>query len=568
MAEQDLFYEFDSISSEAWKDKILQDLKGKDYEKTLVWRTVENIKVQPFYAEHEQKNISSFRKSATWKIVAPIVISNSAQQEALENLTGGATQIHFIGDNTTFDIDKITQGIQLDLAPISFQNVQWQDSHINFWTTNKHHNGHLGIDPLARLHKGDSKSYDKSDITKWIKIRKDIKAQWGVLAIDGSVYKNSGGHFVDEIAFILAALQENLHQLRKEGIPSNDIGTIQIRTAIGPNFFFEIAKIKVIRHLTQLVAQQYEGADIEILAESSDLYHSHLDTETNILRLTTEGMSGILGGAEGVMLHPYDIKRSNVAQKISRNIQHLLIEESFFEKQIDPIEGSYYIEQLFHDLKTPSWNVFLSIEEHQGYIKSFVGKTIPQFYIFRHKTALLKDISKRKVVVLGANQFPNLKDNLGRLNTAENTTLDSTILQPFRLSEPFERIRIRLQNHIDTTGEFPQAFLWQYGEKSMRNARASFAFNFLATAGISSIENSQPDNWEQSVKEMKEFKIVVLCSDNASWEEFLPKSADVITDDQLIILAGKNNEYHGLKIYAGCNLLPILEEVFNQIGIK
>ncbi len=572
MSEKSLFSQFDAIQPEIWKEKIIQDLKGKDFDQALIWTTAENIKVQPFYTDNQNESLSSYRATARWEITAPIHISDVANQQALNNLTGGATAIHFIGKNQSPDIEHLTKNIELSYAPVSFQDVIWNEAHIDFWTKHKDSDSHLGINPLADLHAGISNEYDGENLLKWIEIRNQIQAKWGILSIDGSIYKNCGGHFIDEIAFIIAALQENLHQLRKVGIASNAIGTIRIRTAVGPNFFFEIAKIKTIRHLAQVVARQYEGAEIEILAESADIYHSYLDPQTNILRLTTEGMSAVLGGAEAVMLHPYDTQKgTDFSQRISRNIQHLLIEESYFEKQEDPTSGSYYIEQLIQDLKRPAWNVFLSIEKYHGYVRSFTGKAIPEFFIFRHKQTLMKDVSKRKVVLLGTNQFPNLTDKIATVPPTEKQTLKTTVLQSLRLSEPFERLRIRMQNFKDAQGQFPSAFLWEHGNVAMRKARSTYAFNFLATAGIPSRETSQPDNSDAAVSELKNIQpdIVVLCSDNTSWDTFVPNALEVIPQGAIVILAGKSEDYKvDLSIYEGCDVLAALELILNIVCSK
>lgn len=571
MSNQEIFAKFDSISSETWKEKIISDLKGKDYEETLVWTSPENIKVQPYYISNDETSIHSFRSETQWKITAPIHISENTNHQALKNLIGGANHIHFIGKDISIEIEKITKDIQLDSASISFQNISWSDQQIPYLEKNKTHTIHLGINPLHLLHIGKSKSYNSEEILKWIKIRKDLHASWGILTIDGSIYKNSGGHIIDEIAFILSALQENLHQLQKANIASNSIGTILIRTAIGPNFFFEIAKIKVIRHLAKIIADQYEGAEIEILAESAEIYRSHLDAPTNILRLTTEGFSAILGGADSVMIHPYDSYEGNdFSQRISRNIQHLLLEESYLDKNNDPTKGSYYVEQLIKNLKQPAWNVFLSIEKHEGYVRAFVGKSIPEFFIYRHQLTLIKAASKRKLVLLGTNQYPNIDDAFNNIPVIEEREDNSTILQTFRISEPFERLRIRMKQHQEVNGTIPKAFLWEHGKVAMRKARSIFAFNFLATAGIPSYEAQNPDVWNGVIEQINELnpKIIVLCSDNASWETFILEAMKVIPKATIVILAGKSDGYAvDYTIYEGADVLETLESILQDLGI-
>jgi methylmalonyl-CoA mutase len=572
MSNKEIFAKFDYVSPEAWKEKIIQDLKGKDFDETLVWTSPENIKVQPYYIDQQKKPINSFRDSSQWEITAPIHISKEANQQALKNLIGGVSHIHFIGKGESIDIEELTKDIKLDYAAISFQNISWIDQQIPFLEENKNHPIHLGIDPLYQLHLGNSKEYDSLEILKWIDIKKNLEASWGILTIDGSIYKNSGGHIIDEIAFIIAALQENLHQLKKSNIPSNSIGTIQIRTAIGPNFFFEIAKIKVIRHLANIIANQYEGAEIKILAESAEIYRSYLDTPTNILRLTTEGFSAIIGGAEAVMIHPYDSYEGNdFSQRISRNIQHLLLEESYLDKNNDPTKGSYYVEQLIEEIKRPAWNVFLSIEKHQGYVHSFVGKAIPEFFIYRHQLTLKKDAAKRKIVLLGTNQYPNINDKIQNIPSVNERKENSTILQPFRISEPFERLRIKMQQYQETHKNTPKAFLWEHGSVSMRKARSIFAFNFLATSGIPSYESQIPEDWNGVINQIQELRpeIIVLCSDNASWETFIPEALKVISKDTIVILAGKSESFKvDYTIYEGCDVLATLQNILKSLKIE
>lgn len=570
MADNPLFTSFEPIRPEQWKEQILKDLKGKDFEKTLVSKTTENINIQAFYTERSEHPIDAFRETSRWNICAPVHISDTAQLQAIKNLVGGADSIHFIGKNENIHVETITQNIDMDIAPVSFQDVIWSDSDIGFWTKNKKSVSHLGIQPLYKLHLGITDSYDASEIVQWAKIRLQTQAQWGILTIDGSIYKNSGGHFIDEVAFIISSLQENLHQLRQNQISSDTIGTIQIRTAVGPNFFFEIAKIKTIRHLSQLIVEQYEGAKIEILAESSELYRSYLDTPTQILRTTTEAMSAILGGADTVLLHPFDtVEGTDFSQRISRNVHHLLIEESYFDKHKDPIRGNFYIDHLIQDLMTASWNVFLSIEKFNGYIHSFVGKSIPEFFIFRHKLAQMNAVAFKRTVLLGTNLFPNIQDALEEKNIPNVSELNSKILQSYRLSEPFELLRWRTQQYR-VTHESPKAFLWEFGNVKLKKARSNFAFNFLATAGIPAYEFDNSENFNATIQYLNTLRpeIVVFCSDNESWESFLPKAIGEIPQNVITILAGKN-EVKGIdfSIYEGCNIVETLDQILLKLGI-
>ena len=61
MAEEKLnmLAEFPAISSKAWKEKIVADLKGADFDKKLVWRTSEGFNVQPYYRQEDLKGLKT-----------------------------------------------------------------------------------------------------------------------------------------------------------------------------------------------------------------------------------------------------------------------------------------------------------------------------------------------------------------------------------------------------------------------------------------------------------------------------------------------------------------------------
>src|SRR5690606_31591717 len=124
-------------------------------------------------------------------------------------------------------------------------------------------------------------------------------------------------------------------------------------TAVGSNYFMEIAKLKTFRVIGTQLALLYKvdlaPRDLHLFAESS--YWSKCKTEpyNNLLRNTTEAMSAIIGGCNALIIEPHD-KYSQSPQgfskRMARNISSILKEECYFDKVIDPAAGSYYIENL------------------------------------------------------------------------------------------------------------------------------------------------------------------------------------------------------------------------------
>jgi methylmalonyl-CoA mutase len=541
-----------------WRAKIEADLKGKPFEK-LIWHSPDGLDVQPFYVSSLYGSTLP-RKQAAWQITEPVdALASDHKARALKGLEGGATAILFDGKLRHTDLQAFSEGILTVIAPILLRNVDHQATDVDFWKQHADTDCHAGIDPIADIIAGRKAEYDSSKLAEMIRLKASTQARWGILSVDGSIFKNSGGSIVDELAFTLAALQEHLHQLKALGFSGEQLGEVILYTATGTNFFFEIAKLRALRQLADLIAQPYAVEHISLLAESDSIHSTLSDMATNILRLSTMGMSAALGGADFVALHPHE--DTEQARRIARNIQHLLIEESYFDKNLDPVAGSYYLEQLTRELKEQAWAVFLQLEQSGGFLECLRNGFI-QSKIAAHLKLQRENIAKRKTILLGVNQYPNLQDVF---KDQAATTKDAALLKPVKLSEPFEALRIRMQARAVA----PKAFLLQFGQPLMRKARATYAFNFLACAGISSVENTQPDDLAAGIRELQAFEpdIIVLCSDNDSWDNLLPGILEKLPNHGLRIMAGKNNlSGFNFSIYEGCDVLQTLEEISNRLG--
>src|SRR5690606_41563922 len=94
-----LFDEFSNVSSKEWKQKIQADLKGADYNDTLIWKSNEGIDVKPFYHADEFSslpNVSS-SKATQWNICETIFVADveKSNDKAAELLTKGTASLRF-----------------------------------------------------------------------------------------------------------------------------------------------------------------------------------------------------------------------------------------------------------------------------------------------------------------------------------------------------------------------------------------------------------------------------------------------------------------------------------------
>src|SRR5690554_367467 len=105
-----LFQDFDSVSSKQWKQQIQFDLKGADYNQTLIWESPEGIKVKPFYHNDEfHQKTSANTKVSDFKILQRIYVADleKSNRRAKETLARGAESMYFTIENQTIDLEQL-----------------------------------------------------------------------------------------------------------------------------------------------------------------------------------------------------------------------------------------------------------------------------------------------------------------------------------------------------------------------------------------------------------------------------------------------------------------------------
>jgi methylmalonyl-CoA mutase len=453
---QNLFGEFDDVSSKAWKQKIQYELKGADYNDRLVWESPEGIKVKPFYNSEDLKARPIAKLGATpdWKIGQEIVVTEAinSNQKALDTLQRGAESLIFTIPSEAISIKELLTGIKKVPGSIHF-NLQFLSADytqkILDFTKAIDAQIHLNIDILGHLARSGN-WYDTLEMDHRIleQIAAYSKKRDGdtLLAVDVSLYQNAGATMVQQLAYALAQANEYLNhdqQLFSNGLV--------FKVAIGSNYFFEIAKIRALRWLWKSLALDYgitENCHVVVVPtkRNKTLY----DYNTNMLRTTTECMSGILGGADTICNAPYDAiyhKDNEFGDRIARNQLVLLKYESHFDHVNNASDGSYYIETITRQLAEKSMELFKSIELGGGFLQQLKNNTI-QKKIKESAHIEQEGFDKKEEILVGTNVYQDkndrMKDDLERnpfLKSNKRKTGIEPILEK-RLAENSEQNRL------------------------------------------------------------------------------------------------------------------------------
>ena len=555
-----LFSEFGPVRKQDWIEKVKVDLKGADFDKTLVWKNLSHIEIQPFYNHEDKKAYLQNTGENTQTLVnyRHIEVSNEASGNglALKAIEEGINGLLFhISENIV--PEKLLSGIDLDQISLSFvlgQNTlvfakEFFDFAQKNVTSNEHLKGYFNSEIISNyITTGKIEEADFKLLTELITLTKNFP-NYKAITISGTEYLDSGANQVQEVAYTLNSLVYLVDELTKRGLELQAIfDNLHINLAIGIEYFVEIGKFRAFNHLLAEIAGRYgiETFAHTIMAKTSVWSKSVTDAHTNMLRATTEAMSAILGNVDAVLIDPYDKEfkpPSDFSKRIAGNITTILREESYFGKVANPVDGSYYMEEVSMKIAEKALELFKFIEEKGGFYAAFEGGLI-QEQIAEIRLQKLKLISQRRLPMVGINKYPNLMETISANILADGTSNENgKLLKPRRASLEIEAIRKTTEELCDKTGIRPVVELVSYGNLTMRKARAGFAYDFLGVSGFHVLQEKSFDNFEAGAKAGAESDshVVVICSSDQDYDETaldFVKSFRALNSDKVLLLAG------------------------------
>ena len=447
---KNLFQDFEKITSKQWKNQIQFDLKGADYNDTLVWESLEGIKVKPFYHNDEDAVTNAVSTTNTqFSIVQDIYVNDTEKSVAKANeaLNRGAESIRFIIPNNEIDSAFLINNINSPKAV--YLQLLFLDADvitkINEEAAKQSFEIFVLVDPIHQLgFDGNFYKDGNSDFATLNEINKKAdNINW--LTVNATTYQNAGANMIQQVAYTLAHANEYLNRI--ENFDKN----ITVEVAVGGNYFFEIAKLRAIRLTLNALAEAYsENISFHIIAKPTRRNKTIYDYNVNMLRTTTECMSAVLGGADAVENLAYDAvfhKTNEFGERISRNQLLILKEESYFDKVNNPADGTYYIENLTNQLAEKGLELFKDIEKNGGLISKLIDGTI-QRKIGESAEKEQALFNEGKEVLLGTNKYPNAQDQMKNdlelypfVKQNPRKTLITPIIEK-RLAETLEQERL------------------------------------------------------------------------------------------------------------------------------
>ena len=618
--------DFAPVSKQAWKDKIIADLKGADFDKKLVYRAPEGFSIQPFYRREDLKGLKTTvsapgqfpyvrgtRTDNDWSVRQNICACKNARkanQKALEVLNKGINSLGFCLDHEKLnyhfikvllkDIHAEAISINFDICPCAAPKLA--DILVRYYGRMgydfKAVHGSINVDPMKQmLLKG--KNLSREEVTR--KLVETVNAaktlvNYRVVGVNSVILNNSGAYATQELAYALAWGAEYMTMMTEAGVPNYRAARdIRFNMGIGGNYFMEIAKFRAGRLLWAKIVEQYKdpifttalrnGAKMNVSAATSRFNMTIFDAYVNLLRSQTETMSAALAGVDEIVVTPFDVtyeEPTDFAERIARNQQLLLKEEAHFDKIVDPAAGSFYLENLTASLAEEAWKQFLAIQEQGGLFEMIRTGKVQEAMAANLKNRL-QDVARRKEVLLGSNQFPNFTEKAAKKLKIENGKLKGCgcagsceapaipTLPIARAAEEFEALRLE----TEAAPHQPVAFMLTIGNLAMRIARAQFSCNFLACAGYKVIDNNGFKSVHDGIKAARKAKadIIVLCSSDDEYAAYAPQAwLELEGAKELFIVAGapacmEDLQKLGIQnfIHVRCNVLETLKQYNQQL---
>ncbi len=423
-----LFSDFNIISDSEWRTKVIEDLKGKNFEESLVWEDESGIKHQPYYRKssiESKENVTKIQRAQQkpigWKFVQQFPLGLKDLEKKVRSAHESGVDEIVIRDIENYKETRTK--FYKDLKEI-------EHIHLHLTKIDSHAPPKLIFcDPIAEAVKlGRVDELEMDALKVLFQKRLNQLNPDNFLKVDGSIYKNAGASIIEELAYTLHHAVEYMDQLTEAGFRADAIArSFTFKLGFGTSFFSEIAKTRAFRYLIQKIYQSYNiEAKVRIWGEASPFYHSDKDPYNNLVRLTTQCMSAVIGNCDLIELPAFDAWESSslLGNRTSKNISLILKEESYFNQVHDLSEGSYYIEWLSNEIAEKTWKKFLDIEKEGGLIPKIKDGSLAK-ELEKTSSERVLNYKEGKRTMVGVNKYENkdavnlkVKDEVNKLSSS------------------------------------------------------------------------------------------------------------------------------------------------------
>ena len=384
---------FATVTLQDWENLVKKQLKTDDIYAILSKENLEGITVKPYY-DKSPENLQNLPKvEESTHLVAKY-------QEGLEE----DAYAFLLNNNVEKLYDKTIFVANEDLAGhITLSEENRYFSLIDVFVNNEI-NSQLAEELL-------SKNFERN------------------ICVDASLYQNAGASITQQLTFSLGKAKD-----LAEVFGAEILNKLVFKFTIGANYFFEIAKIRAFKMLFNQFSKEFNLDLIPyIFAETSLRNKAKNDEENNLIRSTLEIAAAMIAGSDAVFANDFKVQNSTeLSEEISFKQQVVLAYESIINVFEDAANGSYYVEEITHQLAENAWKLFLELENSGGFVENLKSGKIAEI-IYNQAIAEQNWVEEGKIKLIGVNLYPKLEKtkSVEQLYNAKE-------IKAVRLAEMFE----------------------------------------------------------------------------------------------------------------------------------
>ncbi len=384
---------FATVTLQDWENLVKKQLKTDDIYAILSKENLEGISVKPYYDK---------------------------SPENLQNLPKVEESTHLVA--------KYQEGLEEDAYAFLLNNNVEKLSDKTIFVANEDLAGHITMSD-------ENKYFSLIDVFENNEINSQLAEELlsknfeRNICIDASLYQNAGASITQQLTFSLGKAKE-----LAEVFGAEILNKLVFKFAIGANYFFEIAKIRAFKMLFNQFSKEFNLDLVPyVFAETSLRNKAKNDEENNLIRSTLEIAAAMIAGSDAVFANNFKVQNSNtLSEEISFKQQVILAYESIINVFEDAANGSYYVEEITHQLAENAWKLFLELENSGGFVENLKSGKIAEI-IYNQAIAEQNWVEEGKIKLIGVNLYPKLEKtkSVEQLYNAKE-------IKAVRLAEMFE----------------------------------------------------------------------------------------------------------------------------------
>ena len=272
------------------------------------------------------------------------------------------------------------------------------------------------------------------------------------ISISGYHMQEAGASLVQELAFTIADGLEYIRAASKKDLLVDDFAPrLSFFFAIGMNFFMEAAKLRAARYLWSewtkklFNCQNPKSQMLRTHCQTSGASLQEQDPYNNIIRTTIEALAATLGGTQSLHTNSFDEAiglPTEFSAKIARNTQLILQHESGITDTVDPLAGSYFVENMTKELIEKA-NILIEKIEDMGGMTVAVIEGFPKSEIEISATKRQAKIDSGEQVIVGVNKFKSDEQD-----PIEILDIDNNAVRNEQVSKIIEIKKLRNSNNV------------------------------------------------------------------------------------------------------------------------